>query len=467
LKPRASEKHLAASISLLLAAQPATIFAKPTSVTAHSWSVNTCSDLNSGNLTQHTGSLRFVAKNAVSGDTIDLTQLPACSVISLQNGEIALNQNDLTLIGPGSDLLRITGKYASRVFNHTGSGNLQISGMSIVQGTISTTTQDARGGCIYSRSNVRLDHVTVAYCTAHASDAGAYGGGISALGDLVLTSSSLSNNKATAGSNDASIGGGALASGDLTVMTSNVDSNKAEGELASGGGIASVFGRNITITASTVSANEAVSTSVGLASTGGGVSVTQADSVVIANSTLSGNLAGGASSSSGGGLYVQIASTITLESVTIAQNTATGDTGGAKIAATVPATLHNALIANNFVDHAGTIEESDLATRCSSGACNSIGGSHNLVGVTTAQVPSDTITDCPFLGPLADNGGPTRTHALMSGSAAIDSGDAAGAGTYDQRGDPFMRISGPYPDIGAYELTPSDTVFSSTFEGCR
>lgn len=58
----------------------------------------------------------------------------------------------------------------------------------------------------------------------------------------------------------------------------------------------------------------------------------------------------------------------------------------------------------------------------------------------------------PKLGSLADNGGPTLTLALLSGSPAIDTGDTAFAPTVDQRGRP--RPYGPTVDIGAYESMP-------------
>src|SRR4029079_18484672 len=54
-------------------------------------------------------------------------------------------------------------------------------------------------------------------------------------------------------------------------------------------------------------------------------------------------------------------------------------------------------------------------------------------------VPADTISGtgaCPLLGPLRDNGGPTHTHALLSGSIAIDAGDNIAAASQDQRGTP-------------------------------
>jgi hypothetical protein len=61
-----------------------------------------------------------------------------------------------------------------------------------------------------------------------------------------------------------------------------------------------------------------------------------------------------------------------------------------------------------------------------------------------------------MLGPLADNGGPTLTLALLPGSPAIDAGDTLAAPPTDQRG--FPRPYGPAADIGAYEAMPLYTV---------
>jgi hypothetical protein len=55
-----------------------------------------------------------------------------------------------------------------------------------------------------------------------------------------------------------------------------------------------------------------------------------------------------------------------------------------------------------------------------------------------------------LLGPLADNGGPTQTHALLPSSPAIDAGDNNGCPPTDQRG--VARPSGLACDIGAYEV---------------
>jgi hypothetical protein len=69
----------------------------------------------------------------------------------------------------------------------------------------------------------------------------------------------------------------------------------------------------------------------------------------------------------------------------------------------------------------------------------------------------NVVTNHPLLGPLADHGGPTQTHALLPGSPALDAGDPAITSGTDQRGAGFNRVvdgdvvSGARIDIGSYE----------------
>lgn len=64
----------------------------------------------------------------------------------------------------------------------------------------------------------------------------------------------------------------------------------------------------------------------------------------------------------------------------------------------------------------------------------------------------------PGLLPLADNGGPTLTHALSPDSIALNSGPAARCLREDQRGK-TRGISDGFCDVGAYELSTDDTDF--------
>jgi len=76
------------------------------------------------------------------------------------------------------------------------------------------------------------------------------------------------------------------------------------------------------------------------------------------------------------------------------------------------------------------------------------------------------VTD-PGLAPLADNGGPTRTMALLPGSVAIDAGpdpvpDFPG-NSDDQRGAGYPRVVNGRVDVGAFEVQPA--VLQPTFTG--
>jgi CSLREA domain-containing protein len=82
---------------------------------------------------------------------------------------------------------------------------------------------------------------------------------------------------------------------------------------------------------------------------------------------------------------------------------------------------------------------------------SSTASGYNLCGVTS-----------PGLGPLAENGGPTQTLALLPGSPAIDAGANPGALTTDQRGAGFARTAGARTDIGAYERPAGGSTGGST-----
>jgi hypothetical protein len=82
--------------------------------------------------------------------------------------------------------------------------------------------------------------------------------------------------------------------------------------------------------------------------------------------------------------------------------------------------------------------------------------------------PGTFVGTDPVVGPLAFNGGTTRTHALLSGSPAINTGSNPLVLTTDQRGFGFPRVSGGAADMGAYEASQSlpiagGTYFSRTF----
>ncbi|HEX8567524.1 MAG TPA: carboxypeptidase-like regulatory domain-containing protein [Pyrinomonadaceae bacterium] len=269
-------------------------------------------------------------------------------------------------------------------------------------------------------ANLSLEGVTITggYGTVTPAAPFRFGGGIyNNGGTLSLTNSSVSGNFSPAGGGAGGVGGGIYSTGTLTVANSTVSGNNAElcnGCGTSGGGIYN---------------------------DGGTASLT--------NSTISGNTA-----RYGGGIYNT--GTLTITSSTITANTAQGAVGpgsggGIFNSASGSLILTNTIVAGNLVINSSS---PDIAGGVSPTS------SFNLIGGD------------PKLGSLADNGGPTQTHALLPGSPAIDAGINSGAAT-DQRG--FARrvdlpstpnaAGGDGTDIGAYELQSSPTAASVTISG--
>jgi hypothetical protein len=272
----------------------------------------------------------------------------------------------------------------------------------------------ASGGSVtIASSTMATNQGTGASGGLGGGDGAGQGGGLYTGGTLTLTDSTLSGNSAPAG------GGGIFNTGTLTVSTSTLSGNSA----AAGGGIWNTG--TLMVSNSTLSGNSTTRSFVG-----GGGGIANNGALTVINSTLSGN----STSDSGGGLNVY---------------------GGSPV-------LHNTLIAGNFRGTTGTTRD-DVA-----GALDS-GGDHNLIGdgtgmtglsngingnlVGSAAAPID-----PLFGPLQDNGGPTKTHALLPGSPAIDAGNNAYATDFDQRGPGFPRIVNGTIDIGAFEVQAATKV---------
>jgi hypothetical protein len=438
--------------------------------TATTWTVNSCSEANSGSGT--VGTLRYAAQYAVSGDTIDLSEL-TCSTISLHSGAVALPQDEITLGGPGASALTITGMYNGtqehdRIFKHTGNSYLVIAGMTISDGYVINLAYQgaAYGGCIYSAGTAVLLSATVQNCSTHIDNGFSEGGGIFAKQGIELKYSLITNNVAT-GILYASDGGGAYTPGRFYAKYSTISGNVATTERFQegyGGGVRA--GGNMLIQSSTIVGNYAGTSFGGIDSYNryGYAPFT----TTIANSTISGNSAGYFV----GGFYSNLGK-IHVYNSTIALNHQ-GKTDYADIAAGmfvqnfrgVPAvTLISTLIAGNTAGG----NASDFSIRTN----GTLTGSNNLVTSSNVTMPADTLTACPLLGPLRDNGGPTLTHALLSGSPGIDKGLNPNNYVEDQRGDgsdlppyPYPRISGSAADVGAYEVRQDDIIFNTSFEGC-
>jgi hypothetical protein len=474
---RLALRPLAAAFALALAldatapvtASPGTTVQRQPQTTV----VGNCDDSGSG-------SLRDAAQNAADGDTIDLTQL-SCSVISLSTGAILIGATDLTLHGPGGNQLLVQGSGGSGagILYDIGGGTLTVDGINIAFGDKYRSDNAAHGGCVYSSGNLVVKNAHVYACDVHANSYPASGGALYAYGFVTLTNTDIDICGLT--TSGLAKGGGVFAGGDVVMTYSTVSGcrNATTGN-AYGGGV--YAGGNLTVKYSTISDNE---NDEGYFAEGGGA-FARGDTTIYW-STISGN-----SSKVGGGLFLTRGSYD--YSAIIGESTISGNyahsAGG--VSAFMPLVMHNSTIAFNRIprsytipldyafsaglsirDAPITITSSIIANNVAFGTVDDpedvggdlpipIDGSNNLIMSSAQPTPPDTITDDPLLAPLADNGGPTQTHALFSGSPAIDHGDAGNFDT-DQRGTGFPRVLGGGADIGAYEADP-DLIFRNGFD---
>ena len=321
-------------------------------VPANSIVVQNCNDSGSG-------SLRQALLDAGNGDTIDLTQL-SCSSITLTTGSILFTQTTVTLQGPGSKYLSISGGDQFAPLLHDGTGTLYINDLAIEHGAKYFTdaqVDDARGGCIFSGGTVFVSDSTVAYCQVKDINAstraiggaiyGAYG--VSLTNSSVLESSAISQSSAAGGGifspgfvsiSDSFVGGnyardhgGGVYTESLTVKYSTVEDNQTFGI---GGGLYTIG--NATITNSTIDHNSA--------SLGGGIvmnALNATHQATLLSSTVSSNV-----SSKVGGLWVGDYANVNVANSTIAFNyesTATKYGAGMFVYGTVD--VQSTIVGNN------------------------------------------------------------------------------------------------------------------------
>jgi hypothetical protein len=292
----------------------------------------------------------------------------------------------------------------------------------------------SNGGAIWNAGTL-----TVSDSTLSGNTAGQNGAGIETGGALTVMGSTLSGNSAGYS------GGGIYNYGTVTVSHSTLSGNSATGTYVGGGGINN-YG-TLTVSNSTLSGNSA-------SYYGGGIFNNFFGTLTVSNSTLSGN---SAPYGYGGGIDTYSSYRVTLTNVTLTANRA-GIGGGLDVlpGSFVFPVLHNTLIAGNFLGATGATPDDVYGSLDPGSDSNLIGdgtgmtGLHN--GVNGNQVGSASAPIDPLLGPLADNGGPTLTHALLSGSPAIDAGNNAYATDWGQRGPGYPRIVNGIIDIGAFEV---------------
>ncbi len=406
---------------------------RPAATTA----VTNCADSGSG-------SLRDTMNHAADFDTIDLSQL-SCSRITLTTGALLADVNNLTLRGPADHHLTIDGGAAAQHYDnaiiHGGSGLLTVQDLTISD----TKYQDGAGlgGCVWSNGSVYLHRSTLSACTVSNTTAsgGASGAGVWAKDNVIAIQSIVTGNIALS-SNGSAFGAGLYAKGDVNSFYCTFSGNTAQGITSEGGGL--FVEGSLGMSNSTLSDN--------YAQIGGGLFLdgrNQTFTPNIVSSTISGNRA-----EEVGGVFSRVGAHFTTD--TIAFNTETQPAGAGLYcegANTINSTI---ILGNTYQSH-----ESDLAG--AQGA--SVSGSYNLLASFSVALTlpagfyiPGSATD---LAPLADNGGPTRTHNLPPDSRAIDHGGVEQT-SYDQRGHPFSREYGNGTDIGALEYD-YDAIFINGF----
>ncbi|MBC3807165.1 DUF4347 domain-containing protein [Undibacterium seohonense] len=408
------------------------------------------------------GSLRAAITSATGNAAADTIVFdPAlfasgAATLTLTSGALNVHgDGDLdafTIIGPGENLLTISGNNASRVFMAdnqivpavgtagqpgyvppvyaANTSSLSLSGMTLTNATSAGARDSAGGGAIlsYYSGNLTLDHVVVKNSTAGGGGGGLKFGGDN--GNLVINTSTFDSNSISAGGANGT-GGGIAAfaqSHSITISNSTISNNTNTTGFYGGGAFLGGVGSTVTVTNTTIAGNSAGSGNI-QAGGGGGI-IIQSPSVVITNSTIVNNAwnGGNAPNNGGGGLSLF--------------------NGGAAI-------LRNNIIANNTSTNTVMTDTDVIVTHS-----GSMSGTGNLiptaVGLNYTATNTTTSTQTSLgsaLGPLAFNGGPVKTIAVAAGSNAIGNGTITGAPTTDARG----VGRGGTVDIGAYEFSDDNT----------
>jgi len=322
------------------------------------------------------------------------------------------------------------------------------------------TGSGSGGGGIYAFGTVTISDSILDQNTALAEGGGIALYGVDSL--LDMTNSTVSNNSTS--ENNSQGGGISTAQGSATIYGSTITGNSVSGTNSSGGGIST--DTDMTLQFSEVSGNTAVDSGGGIRHWYGNLNVSD---TIVRNNTVS-DPAG-----SGGGIYASLG-TVTLSNLEVSGNTAADSGGGIHsnagisitnttisgnsshfgggllISSSDPSSILNSTITANldpsgsgvgglYVATAVTIKNSIFAANASA-ECWDISGpnitslGYNIEDTDTCgfSATGDQPNTDPLLGPLADNGGSTQTHAPLPGSPAIDGGTNAGCPATDQRG---------------------------------
>ena len=363
--------------------------------------VNTTNDQSTASLT----TLREAvdAANLLSGAEIifDETVFSNPQTITLEQGEILIT-SEMTITGPGADLVTIDADNLSRIFTLNDSNSqvgrrVNIFGITLTNGNgESLVSNNGQGGCLFSAERLRLSASVIKNCNSSSEG----GGAKTTRGENIIENSTFLNNTAV-----------------------------------TGGGLAHQAGSSNIIIGSTFSGNTATRR-------GGGINVIQTGSIDFINNTVSNNQAG-----TGAGINAN--SAININNSTIINNVGQGINLRQD-------NIQNSVIAGNtdidcFFDNIGFNNQNNLDTdgSCGIGAVNHITVADPLLG-SLANNGGLTMTHLPLIGsPVIDMGDDSLcTEFDQRAVLRPQDGDADGSAICD---------------IGAVELL-IDLIFKDGFE---
>jgi len=379
-----------------------------------------------------------IAKAGANGDDsgdLNLTAPPAGS-------------STISISGAGAASTIIDADQIDRAFSIVGR-TATISGVTVRNGHAGA----GNGGAILNVGGLALTDAVVEFSQAN------FGGGIENDGDMTVVNVVIKDNSATAG-------GGINNTGGVPWMLVSRSTIKSNTVIAYGGGIQN--SNALTIDRSTISANAS--------NTGGGIynvaNPATTATLTMTNSTVSDNHAngygGGIRTTGTGTTNIAIFSSSIIANEANANLVSAGRGGGIYYGSTGATSLHNSLIAGNYLSGGSSYEDCfSPGTLISAYGLNLFSADPSAVCpfLNPSSVGSTTMT---FVGPLQDNGGPTFTHALLVGSnaiAAVTTANCTGSDALpvpaDQRG--VARQADGFCDVGAFEYDLG-RIFASGFD---
>ncbi|HEV2841653.1 MAG TPA: choice-of-anchor Q domain-containing protein [Chthoniobacterales bacterium] len=442
------------------------------------------------------GSLRAAIAAAADGDTIQFDAALSGNAITLTSAELVIDKN-ITISGPGPAMLAVSRvsdlSTSFRIFHVMPGHIVLIEGLTIRDGRAS----EFGGGIFNDQATVTINNCTVRSNFAPLKGGGIYNNGSNAT--MTIVNSAVTGNfMGTAGGGTGAGTGAGIYNDDGTITISNsVVSGNITGRISFppnfGGDAGGVYSTGtLAISNSTISGNVANQYAGGIDNSGGtleltnsvisgnqtafaGGGIANSGTLTISHSTLSGNSAYYKWFGVGGG--ISNVGTLEIRNSTLSGNRVDGGGGGISNSSGA-VTITNSTLTDNYSIHTeavgggglrnvdgGTLQigNSILHTGSSDANFNNsatvISHGYNLSSDSAGGLltgAGDQINTNPMLGPLQDNGGPTFTHALLTGSPTIDAGDPnfTPPPVYDQRGPGYDRVVGGRIDVGAFELQP-------------